>query len=167
MNEVDQQFLKEHFIYKWGKLFWIKIPKNYRKDCLGKRFGGKHNKGYHHGTIKNKKYLEHRLVWLYHHGEWPKDQLDHINGIRDDNRIENLRECNNSENQCNRKSARDSSSRYKGVSWYPNYGKWLANFAVGGKKKFIGYYDCEIEAAKAYDKKVKELHGEYGRLNFE
>ena len=164
MSKVDQQFLKEHFTYREGKLFWARIPKNYRKDCLGKRFGSKHNKGYHHGTIKSKKYLEHRLIWLYHYGEWPKDQLDHINGIRDDNRIENLRECNNSENQYNRKSARNSSSKYKGVSWYPKYGKWLANFTVGGKKKFIGYYECEIEAAKAYREAVKPHQTEFRKV---
>ena len=164
MSKVDQQFLKEHFIYSEGKLFWAKIPKNYRKDCLGKRFGSKHNKGYHHGTVKSKKYLEHRLIWLYHYGEWPKDQLDHINGIRDDNRIENLRECNNSENQYNRKSARNSSSKYKGVSWYPKYGKWLANFTLKGKKKFIGYYECEIEAARAYQEAVKSHQTDFRKV---
>ena len=164
MSEITQDYLREYFTYDNGKLIRTKIPGNYRKNCIGNRFGNRHKKGYWHGTILGKKYLEHRLIWLYHYGEWPKDQLDHINGIRDDNRIENLRECDNSENQYNRKSSSKSSSRYKGVSWYPNYNKWLVNYTLDKKKVFVGYFDDEFEAAKAYHEAVRPHQTEFRKV---
>lgn len=152
MNSVE---LKKYLTYSDGKLWWTKD---------GKRFGGRHNKGYWHGTLLGKRYLEHRLVWLYHHGEWPKDQIDHIDGNKLNNRLNNLREVSNQENQFNRKSVKDSSSKYKGVSWYPKYNKWLASYRLDKKKYFIGYYETEIEAAKAYDEAVADHQHKYKKV---
>ena len=107
-----------------GHLWWIK-PTN-RRIKIGQQFGTRHIYGYRQGSLKGKRYKEHRLIWLYHYGEWPKECIDHINGIRDDNRIENLREATNQQNQFNRKSEKDSSSQYKGVSWCKLSKKWRA-----------------------------------------
>ena len=98
---------------------------------------------------------------MYHYGEWPKEFLDHINGIRDDNRIENLREATNQQNQFNRKSKKDSSSQYKGVSWYKLSKKWRAGYQHKSKLYHIGLYETEEEAAEAYRKATEHLHKEY------
>lgn len=161
-NKITQEELKNHFEYRDGHLWWIK---HRNSTMLGRQFGC-YKDGYRFGTFKYNTYKEHRLIWLYHYGCWPKDQLDHINGVRDDNRVENLREVNNQKNHLNLGSHVDAKSKYKGVHWFKRDSKWQAQIMCKGKKFHLGYFDTEIEAAKAYDKKAKELHGEYGRLNF-
>ena len=165
MSKITREFLKEHFEYRDGHLWWVK-PRNNRVK-IGQQFGCHHKKGYRHGKLKGKTYKEHRLIWLYHYGTWPKDHLDHINGIRDDNRIENLRECSPLENTKNRPANKNSTSKYKGVSWRKSENRWIAHICSGGENLYLGLFANEIEAAKAYDKKAKEIHGKYGRLNFE
>ena len=91
--------------------------------------------------------------------------VDHINGNGLDNRRENLRLCTNSQNHMNRKTHRDSSSKYKGVSWNKRNSKWQAYIGSGIKRKNLGYFASESDAAKAYDIKAKECFGEFARLN--
>ena len=166
MTEITQKLLKEYFEYCDGHLYWIKKSSKYSNTRIGNLFGRLDDQGYRTGRIFNKDYKEHRLIWLYHYGVWPKDQLDHINGIRDDNKIENLRECSPLENSKNRPSDKNSTSKYKGVSWRKSKNRWISYICSGGKNIYLGSFTNEIEAAKAYDTKVKELHGKYGRLNF-
>ncbi|AXF54590.1 HNH endonuclease [Salicibibacter kimchii] len=92
--------------------------------------------------------------------------VDHINGDRLDNRKENLRVVNNSQNARNRKKVANTTSRYKGVSWLTRHSKWTSRITLHGKSTFLGYFDSEEEAARAYDKSAKDLFGEYARLNF-
>ena len=122
-------------------------------------------KGQSKSNLKNKKYLEHRLIWLYHYGEWPKEYIDHINGIRDDNRIENLREGTDQQNSFNRKSREGSTSKYKGVSWDKQNKKWRAQYSYKGKVYYLGRYECEEEAAKAYDEATKPIHQHFHKEN--
>ena len=91
--------------------------------------------------------------------------LDHINGDRLDNRIENLRPCSTQENNFNRKSLGGSSSQYKGVSQFRN--KWRARFTFNGKEIHIGTFDTELEAAKAYDLATANIHKNFQRKNYE
>ena len=156
--------LKENFYYSEGHLYRKTSSTNSVK--IGDRFGGKNIQGYISGYFLGKRYLEHRLVWFYHYGEWPKDQIDHINGIRDDNRIENLREVTNQQNVCNSLGSSSSKSRYKGLTWYKSRSKWQVRVRHMDKTHHVGYFHNEIDAAKAYDVKAKELHKDYGRLNF-
>ena len=132
---------------------------------IGQQFGCYSN-GYRYGKFKSKMHLEHRLIWLYHYGTWPKGDLDHISGIRDDKRIENLREATRQQNMLNRKSW-GKTSKFKGVCWYKQSNKWKAQYGYKGKVYYLGYYATELEAAKAYREATEQLHGEYAnyRLN--
>lgn len=114
--------------------------------------------GYLRVAVDGKRYCAHRLVWLIYHDRWPVDQLDHINGARADNRIENLRESTQAENMQNRASSINSTSQYIGVSWHTRRKRWRADIKVNGKQKTLGYYDTGEEAAAAYAKAKAELH---------
>jgi hypothetical protein len=91
--------------------------------------------------------------------------VDHINGNRLDNRKVNLRLCNHSENNMNMSSHADSTSKYKGVYWVKRDRKWRARIQINKKLKSLGCFDCEIEAALAYNKAAQQLFGEFARLN--
>ena len=158
---ITQEFLKEHLEYHDGHLWWIK-PRA-RSIKVGQQFGTNNTNGYRQGKLKSKGHKEHRLIWLYHYGEWPKEHIDHINGIRDDNRIENLRECTIQQNQFNKKSLVGSTSQYKGVSWHKGNKKGMAQYWYKSKRVYLGYYETEEEAAEAYRKATEHLHKEYAK----
>ena len=165
---LTQSRLKELFSYKDGDLVW-KVRKANRLK-IGDVAGTDTPSGYRVLALDGKIYYAHHLVWMWHNGYMP-DEIDHINGIRDDNRIENLRECTRSQNSANapkRKSydGKITSSKYKGVYWYKRYQKWKAQIGKDGKMIHLGYFDSERDAAKAYDSKAKELFGEFAAVNF-
>jgi hypothetical protein len=102
--------------------------------------------GYCRIQIKGKRYKAHRLAWLYVHGQWPSNQIDHRNRIRDDNRIGNLREATTMQNAMNRST---NTSGVPGVSWYRGMCKWQAQIWVGQKPKHLGYFANIEDAAEA------------------
>ena len=97
----------------------------------------------------------------------PNEETDHRNHNGLHNWRDNLRTCTRSENARNRKPSKSCSSRYKGVRWYKRNHNWNAQIGKNGKQYHIGYFTSEIEAAKAYDAKAKELFGEFAYLNFQ
>ena len=100
----------------------------------------------------------------------PPDHLvvDHINHNGLDNRKANIRPATRAQNNFNRLiiKRKNSSSKYKGVSWKKGKKKWHARIHVNGEYKFLGYFKEEIQAAKAYDKAAKKYHGQFASLNF-
>ncbi len=92
----------------------------------------------------------------------PKILVDHINGDTLDNRRENLRICNNRENSNNSKAKGGMYSKYKGVTWHKKNKKWQ----VVINHEYVGQFNSELEAAKAYDIKATQLHKEFAKLNF-
>ena len=94
--------------------------------------------GYRQVNIDGKFYGAHRLVWLYHYGVWPSDQIDHINRDRTDNRIENLREATDAQNRRNMSRRHDNTSGHVGVSWCSRTKKWVAQIQHTGKNIFLG-----------------------------
>lgn len=123
---------------------------------IGLRGGGKRK------TVK----IHTLMKWAFFKNYDENLQIDHINNIRTDNRLENLRLCTHQQNSFNQKRKRVSSSRFKGVHWCKTYKKWVSAIRHNKRGKHLGNYDNEIEAAKAYDKKAKELFGEFAWLNF-
>lgn len=105
--------------------------------------------------------LLHRLIM----NAKPTERLDHSNGNRLDNQKRNLRFCTNGQNAMNRGKKVGTSSRYKGVDWFPSVNKWRARIVINQNKVLLGYFTCENEAGNAYNKKASELFGEYAKPN--
>lgn len=111
--------------------------------------------------IDSKSYQAHRLAWLYVYGECPKYQIDHINGIKQDNRLVNLREATPSQNQMNRGTPSTNTSGHKGISWYKSTNKWRATISVDKKQISLGYYENIDDAIGSYQLAVIKYHNEY------
>lgn len=126
----------------------------------------KNQDGYLWGQIFGKSLMAHRAAFCLMSGHWPVDQIDHVNGIRDDNRWENLREASRKENHRNRKASKSSTSSFVGVSFRRDKGLWSAFICIDKKKKHLGYFGTEEEAAKARDSSARGAYGDYARLNF-
>ena len=107
--------------------------------------------------VDGKLYLAHRLAWLHVHGEWPRQQVDHIDGDSLNNRIANLRDVSVSVNQQNRKrAARHSSSGVMGVR--ARNGRWAAEIRVNGRVHRLGRFDTPEAAHAAYIAAKRRLH---------
>jgi hypothetical protein len=118
-------------------------------------------KGYVRVRVLGRPYRAHRLAWLYVRGVWPQDQIDHINGIRDDNRIENLREATNAENQRNMKKRAGKRCALKGV--HVANGRFRAVITVAYKRFYLGNYNTEEEAHAAYVAAAEKEFGAFAR----
>lgn len=106
--------------------------------------------GYVRINIYQKHYMAHRLAWLYVFGRWPTPFIDHINQVKDDNRICNLREVSHSQNMQNRKSTKNKSS-IPGVHWVSTSKKWRAEIKVNGLVIPLGLYKNKLDAGRAYE----------------
>lgn len=104
--------------------------------------------GYRRVSIFDTRYLLHRLAWLISLGTWPSSEIDHINGKRDDNRLENLREATPAENSQNR--SHKSVRGLLGASWFKRDNNWRATIKINKKWTYLGYFDTEQEAHEAY-----------------
>lgn len=147
---LTQELVKSLFHYNpdTGNFTW-RAPAGCRK---ANDIAGTHSsRGYIQVKIKGKKYSAHRLAWLYVYGEWPKFQIDHINGKRSDNRITNLRDVPRSINVQNQTvHHKNNSSKLLGVTFHKRKKKFCAQIVINGKKKSIGSYPTPEEAHQAY-----------------
>ena len=116
--------------------------------------------------IEKKRYYAHRIIWEMHNGTIPDGyQVDHINGIRSDNRIDNLRIVRNSENSKNQKRKSTNKSGMTGVSWDTQTQRWRAHITVNGKMISLGRYIDKIDALTARkNAEIKyNFHENHGR----
>lgn len=158
---ITQDELKEllHYDPDTGIFKWL-IPRA-NKINTGNIAGGINRQGYIRLSINKSEYKAHRLAWLYMTGEMPKDFIDHINGIKTDNRWCNLREATNTENNRNTGLLPTNTSGYKGISLNKKTKKWIAQASIGNKNKYLGSFEKPEEAANAYKEYVKLIHGEF------
>jgi stalled ribosome alternative rescue factor ArfA len=141
-----------------GKFTWLE---NKRKNVIGKIAGCINSQGYRIIMLYGQNYRAHRLAWLYTYGCTPNLDIDHVNGVKDDNRISNLREATQSENNQNKSSY--GASGVKGVYWRESRKKWQVMFKKQNEKVFrsLGYFD-NIEEAKLIANKWRlENHGNF------
>lgn len=118
--------------------------------------------GYKHGSIWCKKYLAHRVIWIFLNGHIDDGfEIDHVNGLKHDNRIENLRLATRKQNSANRPNHQNTSSGVKGVSWDKRNKKWEAHIGVNYKKKRLGRFDSLGEAEAAYLAAAEEYQGQF------
>lgn len=120
--------------------------------------GCPNERGYIKIRVEKRVYYGHRLAWLYVHGEWPTDVLDHVNGNRGDNRIHNLRLATQAQNLCNRCAQNNNQTGFKGVTRH-HTGKFRAT--INGRH--LGLFDTARLASDAYQIAAAELHGEFAR----
>lgn len=114
-------------------------------------------------NIKGKSYLLHRLAWFYVNGEWPKDDIDHINGLTKDNRIENLRCASRKQNSWNRRMAKNNTSGYKGVSSHAKSGLYVAQAKQNGRVIVLGFFSDPKSASAAYEEFALKNRGHFHR----
>lgn len=153
-NIYDARYLRTLFDYdpETGIIHW---------KSTGKVAGCWNSFGYRRVILHKKTLPAHRLAWALHYGAYPKAnqvEVDHINGVRDDNRIVNLRLCTKSQNQWNRRERKRTLP--KGVQPTPN-GKFRASIKAYGKKHNLGVYLTAEEAHAARTQAALRLHGTF------
>lgn len=151
-----------------GGWTWIKKPSKYANIRIGQPAGSLNKDGYIYIKINGYNYPSHRLVWLYFYGyspTKPRPLIDHINQVKTDNRLCNLREASYAENALNKGGHSDSLSGIKGVYRRRNgrYAAQIKDTSIG-KMKHLGTYDTIQEAKSVHDAKAKELHGVFVSL---
>lgn len=158
---ITQQKLHELFIYQDGNLVRKAIYQGNRK--IGTFAGTLRKDGYVKVGIDKKQYLLHRLIFLYHKNYLPKF-LDHADGNKKNNKIENLRPATRSQNNHNQKIKKTSKTKLKGVCYHPQKMKWQARINVNKKKISLGYFLTAEEAHEQYKKAAIKYFGEFARF---
>ena len=162
MCDITKEFLRELFYYRNGFLYY-KVRPCWSSVDISKPAGATRKDGYRRVGLCGHRFLVHRLIFIFHHGYLP-GEIDHINNIKDDNRIENLREASRVNNNCNKTLRNDSTSGYKGVTLHRATKRYQARIRSDGKRKSLGYFDCANDAHAAYCKAARELHGEFSNF---
>lgn len=153
---LTQTRLKELFDYREDGALIRKTGGSGRGNHVGAVAGTKTRYGYISVNVDGKLYQAHRLVWLWHHGKFPTGETDHMNGIRDDNRIENLRDVSRIENQQNqRQPSRNNKAKALGV--HAVNGKYRAVLSVSGKNIY-GVLRDSVDEAKADRVALEKQH---------
>lgn len=156
MSILTQSELKENLHYCSKTGIFCRLGANIKVGNFDKD-------GYLIIKVNYVNYKAHRLAWLYMYGAFPDSKIDHINGIRDDNRILNLRICNDFENARNVGLRSDNTSGHKGVSYFKQTNKWKAYASLNKKIIHLGFYKHIEDAAKAYEDFTRKHYGEFFR----
>lgn len=145
-----------HYDQETGIIIWIVSKKGLK---AGSYAGYIDSAGYRIIRIKGRNYKAHRLAWLLAYHFFPSLDIDHINGDRSDNRIENLRQVTNSENQQNQRIARkDNKTGMLGVCFHEHSKKFNARIKLNGKQISLGYFETAAEAHEKYLHAKRQFH---------
>lgn len=152
---LSQEYLKSilHYNPQTGVFTWLAGNNQVKAGGIA---GHMPPTGYVVIGHQRQSHLAHRLAWLYMTGAYPKKPLDHRNGIRSDNRFENLREANQSQNMQNRHSAKTGKKGLLGA--FPCRNKWKAIIKSQGKYIYLGVFETNEEAHEAYLSEKRKLH---------
>lgn len=149
-NELKQQMLNnidiKNIIYynpENGVFTWL------TGRMKGKNAGAINSKGYLQIAINHKIYQAHRLAWFYVYGIFPYGDIDHINRVKTDNRLSNIREVTRSKNLFNRALFKSNKSGEKGVCFLKKTNRWLASARLNGKEKYLGVFVNFVDAVEA------------------
>lgn len=156
-STLTAEWLREHMVYvpEIGTFMWkVRGPGR----TVGKVLGSVAPDGYVHIKVQNVVYYAHRLAWLYVNGAWPTGFLDHIDGKRANNAINNLRIATSAQNAARRQTMRRLAPS-RGV--FPHGIGFVARIHHGGKRHYLGYFRTAEAARAAYEAKAKEIHGEF------
>jgi hypothetical protein len=159
---ITQDYLKSilHYCPDTGVFTWkhrSDVGKAWNTKWSGKTVGVLMNTGYFSISINNKKHLSHRLAWIYIYGVEPL-RIDHINGVKTDNRICNLRDCSVSDNAKNMKRAKNNTSGRTGVYWDKVNLKWLVMAYSENKQHYAGRFINKEDAIAARIELEKRLN---------
>jgi len=176
MIDFYQDYIKSIIEYfpETGEMIWKKRTSEHHKspkvlnawnsNFAGKVVGSIGKNGYKSAAIMNKyKVLVHHIAWIYMTGAWPEKYIDHKNGVRTDNKFDNLRPANESENSLNAKIRCDNKSGHKNVFWNCRVKKWNVKLSVNRKPIHIGYFDDLSAAALAAESARVTYHKDFAR----
>lgn len=143
-----------------GVMSWRLVPGRDVGSHEGRAVGYVHDGRYRKVEISRHRYMVHRVIWVWMTGDWPKEQIDHINGVKDDNRWCNLREATNAQNQQNR-PGRSSKTGVKGVHRSLAGKAYWASICANGQSVYLGCFTTKEEASGAYQRAALQFHGEF------
>jgi hypothetical protein len=159
MNITTQARVRELFDYREGTLYWKSSP---RSGWVGKPVTHKTGHGYVKARVDGKLIPAHRLVWLWHNEKLP-ELIDHINGVRHDNRIENLRACTEAENARNKSKPLNNTTGHKNVIWSKQNSNFNVQLTVNKRKMHLGVFDDIELAALVAEEARDKFYGKFAR----
>lgn len=156
---LTQDRLKELLSYDPLSGLFIRLVRLGNNSKLDRSAGIIDTHGYLECSVDSKRYRLHRLAWLYMHGEFPIGDIDHINGIRNDNRIDNLRIASRIKNSQNKKNASSNNKTgLLGVFFHKQNKRYTAQIRINGKNKHLGMFDTPELAHQAYLIAKRQFH---------
>ncbi|POF94356.1 HNH endonuclease [Pseudomonas putida] len=158
---LDHSDLKSLLDYnpETGEFTWRDKPCS--RIIAGSSAGGYGAHGYFRVSVLGKRYYAHRLAWFYMTGAWPDAQIDHVNGVKSDNRFCNLREATPMQNNANLRRKPVNTSGYPGVSFDKIRGCWIARVRSDGRRHNLGRFATREEAYAARCEFAKKAHGQF------
>jgi hypothetical protein len=157
-HALDATEARRLFDYDWvtGEMTWAVRTKG---AVLGARAGCPQTDGYLQVTVRQRRHVVHRVVWLWWYGQWPQQFIDHINLDKGDNRIANLRDVTRSMNQQNQRTVgRTSISGLIGAHYVKRLGRYSSSISVDKRTTHLGFFDTAEEAHACYLEAKARIH---------
>lgn len=161
---ITQEYLKSILNYDPNTGYFTWKVRLANATLIDGDAGWSNKDGYTEIQIQGKSYRAGRLAWLYMTGKWPKDEIDHKDLNKSNDKWENLREADRNQNLYNLPTYKNNLLGVKGVGFHRASGKFRARISVDGKHKNLGLFNSIEEAKAAYDKVALARRGEFARL---